>query len=391
MTPTLRVLDIVNTDHAALNFLVDRVTWINRHTEFQNHVICSTGPHLERLGLPAGTVTAMDIPRVLAPASVTRLLLRVVAHLRAHPYTIVHTHNSITGAVGRIAALLTRVPLTIHTTHGFHFHQHMGRLRRAPFVAAERWLARCCDLLLCQNKEEIDDIRRLGLRPRHGVHHVGNGINLERFRPRAALPENARPIVLCVGRLEAVKNQTMLFRALERLRRYRPIVQLVGDGPLQAAYEAEVRRRGLAESVEFLGYRYDVPELTAAADVVVLTSVKEGIPRALMQAMAVGVPVVATDVKGSREVVVDGRTGFLVPLDDVETLTDRLGALFDSAELRRDLGAEGVEHARQHFDERRVVERLVGLYRSALCARGLVAGARAAAVRDLLQAERGRA
>ena len=182
----LRVLDIVNTDHAALNFLVDRVRWINQHTEFRNEIMCSRGPHLARLDLPAGVVTALDIPRGLAPAAVTRLLVQIVRHLRARRYTIVHTHNSITGAVGRIAARLTGVPVTIHTTHGFHFHQHMSRLRRAPFVTAERRLARWCDLLLCQNREELADIARLDLRPHLGVHHVGNGINLTRFprRPR---------------------------------------------------------------------------------------------------------------------------------------------------------------------------------------------------------------
>ena len=192
--------------------------------------------------------------------------------------------------------------------------------------------------------------------------------------------------MLCVGRLEPVKNQPMLFAALERLRAHRPLLWLVGDGPLQAQYEAEVARRGLADGVQFLGYRYDVPELTAAADVVVLPSVKEGIPRALMQASAVGVPVVATDVKGSREVVVDGRTGYLVPLNDVPALADRLAALFDSPALRGELGAAGAAHAREHFDEQRVVERLVGIYRTALAARGL--GAPVTPPDALWQAER---
>lgn len=373
MASDLRILDIVNTDHAALNFLVDRVTWINRHTEFQNDVLCSPGPHLARLGLPESWVKTFDIPRSMSPQSVTSLLVRLVRHLQANRYTIVHTHNSITGAVGRIAARLARVPVTIHTTHGFHFHENMGRLRQFPFVATERWLARYCDMLLCQNREELKDIHRLGIRPHQGVYHVGNGINLVRFRPRAAAPANARPVLLCVARLEPVKNHDMLFRALALLRpRFAPELWLVGEGPDRERYEAELERLGLADSVRFLGYRYDVPELTAAADVVVLTSLKEGIPRALMQASAVGVPVVATDVKGTREVVVDGQTGFLVPLDDAAALADRIGRLLDSPALSRTLGDQGIEHARLHFDEERVVEHLVTLYRSALRARGLV-------------------
>jgi len=367
-----RILDIVNTDHAALNFLAYRVAWINRHSEFVNDIVCSPGPHLARLDVENTRITPLDIPRDVSPAGLAGLLGRLVSLMRAERYTIVHTHNSITGAVGRLAARLARVPLVIHTTHGFHFHENMSRLRRLPWVVAERWLSRFCDLLLCQNRQEVEEIRRLGIRPRQGVCHVGNGIDLSQFRPRARTPENARPTLLCVARLEPVKNHAMLFRAFGILRRrHDAVLKLVGEGPWAARYEQELAAAGLADAVEFLGYRYDVPELTAAADVAVLTSVKEGIPRALMQAAAVGVPVVATDVKGTREVVVNAQTGFLVPLDDAEALADRLGRLLDDAELRRQMGTRAVQYAREHFDEEQVVQRLVRVYRNALFARGL--------------------
>jgi glycosyltransferase involved in cell wall biosynthesis len=372
MTARPRILDIVNTDHAALNFLANRVAWVNRHTEFRNEVICSPGPHLPRIGLPPGIVTALDIPRDLSPRGLSKLFASLVRRLRAESYTIVHTHNSITGAVGRMAARLARVPLVVHTVHGFHFHEAMSPLERAPWVAIERWLARRSDLVLCQSHEEVAESRRLGLRPRQGVYHVGNGIDLRQFHPRPRARENPRPVLLCVGRLEAVKNQTMLFRALRLLRpQHAPLLQLVGDGPLRDEYERELARLGLADSVEFLGYRYDIPELTAAADVAVLTSVKEGIPRAVMQAMAVGVPVVATDVKGTRELIADGETGFLVPLGDASAFAERVRLLLESPARRREMGSRAADHARLHFDEERIVERLVRLYRLGLRGRGL--------------------
>jgi glycosyltransferase involved in cell wall biosynthesis len=371
MEGPLRVLDVVNTDHAALNFLAYRVGWINHHTEFRNDIVCTPGPHLPRVNAGSGKVIAMPIPRGLAPPALAALLLRLVRVLRAERYTIVHTHNSVTGAIGRLAAWLARVPLTIHTIHGFHFHEHMSRARRLPYVAAERWLARRCDLLFFQNHEELAAADRLKLRPRHGMFHVGNGIDLRRFPPRPAPPENARPIVLSVGRLEPVKNHDMLFDALALLRERVgeagvPIVRLVGDGPSRARYEKIVSRFGLEWAVEFLGYRYDIPAQNAAADVAVLTSIKEGIPRALMEAMAVGVPVIATDVKGSREVVRHGETGFLVPLGDASALADKLALLLARPALRHELGRRGVQHAARTCDEERVVERLVGLYRTAL-------------------------
>ena len=370
MSTPVRILDVVNTDHAALNFLVHRLELINRQGEFQNDLVCSHGPHLARVRLQAATATAFDIPRRLAPLGTARLLVQLVRHLRAHPYTIVHTHNSITGALGRLAARLVRIPLTIHTTHGFHFHEHMSAAARAPFVAAERWLTRWCDVLLAQSREEFEDIRRRRLRPRFGAYHIGNGIDLRRFRSRAAAPQNPRPVVLVVGRLEPVKNHGMLFRALTQLRAaIRPVVWLVGEGPCRERYEADVAQAGLEDDVRFLGYRYDIPALTAAADVAVLTSIKEGMPRALMEAMAVGVPVVATDVKGTREVVCHEETGFLVPLDDAAALAARLDELLRAPALRARLGARGSVYARRHFDEDRIVHRLLEIYRFALSAR----------------------
>lgn len=372
MASRLGIIDVVNTDHAALNFLAHRVGWINQNTEFQNDIICSMGPHLDRVKVHGARIEAMPIPRGLQPMALGMLLVRTVRHFRRNNYTIVHTHNSITGAIGRMAARIARVPLVIHTTHGFHFHENMSRLQSLPYVEAERRLAKMCDVLLCQNREEVGLIHRFGLQARLGVYHVGNGINLKEFAPRTSLPTNARPTLLCVGRLEGVKNHPMLFKALAALRKRGPVLlRLVGEGPLEAEYKAYLKGEGLAEDVEFLGYRYDIPALTAAADVVVLTSVKEGIPRALMQAAAVGVPVVATEVKGTREVVVDGETGFMVPLDDVDALVDRLTALLDSDVLRREMGAAAVSHARAQFDEDRVAERLARIYRIALRGRSL--------------------
>ena len=374
MAEQMRILDIVNTDHAALHFLMFRANWINANTEFRNDVICTEGPHLSKIRIDGGSVTTMDIPRGLSPVGVTRLLRQLVEYLRANPYTIVHTHNSVTGVVGRMAARIAQVPLVIHTTHGFHFHDGMSAVARWPYVAIERGMARMCDVLLFQNREEFRQLRPLGLQPRLGGYFVGNGIDLGQFAARASLPQNQRPIILCVARLEPVKNQGMLFQALEVLKaRFNPEVWLVGDGPLQSQYEAHLQAVGLADSVKFLGYRYDIPQLTAAADVSVLTSLKEGIPRSLMQSMAVGVPVVATDVKGTREVVVDGKTGFLVPLNDAETLAERIGRLLASPSLRREMGARAVEHVRREFCEAQVTRRLVDIYRRTLRSQGVAA------------------
>ncbi len=117
--------------------------------------------------------------------------------------------------------------------------------------------------------------------------------------------------------------------------------------------------------MRFLGYHDDVPGVLAQAGIAVLTSIKEGLPRGLMEPMAMGLPVVATDVKGNRQVVVEGKCGFLVPLDDHVTLAQRLTLLIDDLDLRRRMGQDAYQRARENFDERNVIHNLLNIYREA--------------------------
>src|SRR5206468_925770 len=148
-------------------------------------------------------------------------------------------------------------------------------------------------------------------------------------------------------------------------------LRLVGDGPLQPEYQELCLRLGIGEQVEFLGYRNDVPELLAGTDLAVLTSIKEGLPRAVLEAMAMGLPVVATRVPGTREAVRHGETGFMVEVGDTDDLAGTLGRLIEDPALRARLGEQGRRVTLEEFDERRVVGALRELYRSRLRARGM--------------------
>jgi glycosyltransferase involved in cell wall biosynthesis len=182
----------------------------------------------------------------------------------------------------------------------------------------------------------------------------------------------------CVARLEPVKNHPMLFAAAAMLnRRGTPFrLRLVGDGPLRARYEEQCRRLGIQDQVEFLGYRTDMPELLADTDIAVLTSIKEGLPRAAIEAMAMGLPVVATRAPGTREVVRHGETGLTVEIGDETGLANALALLIDDPALRARLGEQGRKVALEEFDERPVTDALRELYRSRLLARSVTTWAR---------------
>ena len=168
----------------------------------------------------------------------------------------------------------------------------------------------------------------------------------------------------------------MLFEAVRRVaaggRKLR--LWLVGDGELRSDYEKRCAEMGLAGVVEFLGYRDDVEQLLTRTDIAVLASVKEGIPRAMLEAMAMKVPVVATRVVGTEETVADGETGYLVGLGDVEAMAERLTRLIDDPALRERMGERGRSWVEAHFDEEAIVESLAGAYRQ-LVARGRAKGA----------------
>jgi glycosyltransferase involved in cell wall biosynthesis len=239
----------------------------------------------------------------------------------------------------------------------------MAPLKQWGFIQVERVMGWLTDRLLFQNQADIEECRRRRIAAAHKVVWIGNGVQLGTFRPEQE-PDTDPPIVLCVGRFEPVKNHRMILETA-RILRERGVwfsLQLVGDGVLQSTYEAWVRERSLESHVQFLGYRDDVPALIAQASVCVLVSNKEGLPRALLEAAAGGRPAVATDVMGSRDTLVDKTTGFLVPLNDCVALADRLQQLLDDEELRRSLGRQARSYAGEHFDERIVTDRIIGVY-----------------------------
>ena len=360
-----RIVDIINLSSSADTLLRERVRAM-RERGFDNRILCMDGPQVAALratGIPVHTV---HLPRGFDPLRLLVALVEITAYLIRERVDLVHTHCSVPGVVGRIAAWLARVPVIVHTVHGFHLHEGMPCLLRRLTIGIEWLCGRITDTLLTQNHGDLGLAELYDIGPRERRRRIGNGIQLECFRPslRAALGLATGPItVTCVARLEPVKNHPMLFEAAAILRRRgEPIrLRLVGDGPLRAAYQERCRRLGIEADVEFLGYRSDIPELLAATDVAVLTSHKEGIPRAALEAMAMAVPVVATRVTGTQEVVRHGDTGVLVEPGDVDGLAGGL--------LRARMGARGRRVVLEEFDEQSVIESLRRIYQARLLAR----------------------
>jgi glycosyltransferase involved in cell wall biosynthesis len=305
--------------------------------------------------------------------------VRLTQFIRRGRYDVVHTHSSKAGIVGRVAARLAGTPVIIHTAHGWAFTRRDSPAHRALWVFLERVCSGLCDALIVVGNADREDGLALGVGRGKPYHLIRSGIELdvyshptvtrEAMRARIGVPRDAL-VVICVGRLARQKAPLELLAAFEHLAGARGDAHLVmvGDGPQREEVQAAVARMGLQDRVHLLGLRRDVPELMHAADVFALSSHWEGLPRVFPQAMAAGLPIVATRVAGAADAIDPGDNGWLVEVGDMDGFGRHLIALASDPELRSRMGARGRQRV-EEFSARRMVEQLGALYQALLARR----------------------
>jgi len=337
--------------------------------------IASDGPFMAKIRAEGFRVEPVYIERSFNLFRHLGSARRLKALMKRERFDIVHVHTPVASLIGRWAAWRAGVRKIVYTAHGFYFHERMARPKRAAFTTLE-WLGgRVTDVLFTQAEEDAATARRLGLAKGPIITAIGNGVDPALFRParndaeraerralRAALgAADGEVVILMVGRLVAEKGYVELIEATRHVDATLWIVgeRLASDhaGPVDAAVRAAESDPVLKRRVRFLGYRGDVPALMRAADIYTLPSHREGMPRSVIEAMMTGLPVVGTDIRGTREEIVEGETGTLVPVNDAPALAAALARLAGDATLRAAWGAKGRERALALFREELVVAR----------------------------------
>jgi glycosyltransferase involved in cell wall biosynthesis len=368
----------VTTSDISLELLLGHQLEAYRAAGFAVTGISSPGPW-ER-ALARRGIDHLPVPwlrRSWAPLDDARAFAALVRLFRRERFDIVHTHTPKAGVLGRLAARLAGVPVVVNTVHGFYVGE--GRWRRL-LTWAERLAARCSDFELCQSREDLQTLTAMGvIRPDRSA-YLGNGVDLQTFDPatvdRCKVRERlgiARDAIVIgtVGRLVWEKGYREFFAMAQTLAVRKPAPVALAIGPVETAKADgvpaplldDLSRRGV---VRFLGLRTDMPDLYAALDVFVLASYREGFPRSAIEAAAMGLPLVLTDIRGCREVVRDGWNGFLVPPGDADALTNRVERLVGDPALRARFGQESRRRAEAEFDERRVIETTLTVYQRLL-------------------------
>lgn len=356
--------------------------------------VSAPGPFVEAIEARGVThVPLANATRSMAPHKDLLAIGELARLFRRLRPDIVHTHNPKPGLYGRIAARLARVPVIVNTVHGLYAQPEDPWTRRWPVYGLERLASTCSQAELVQNEEDLETLSKVLRVPGRKLTLLGNGIDLERFTAGAAatasavgttggtraavrqelgLPADA-VVVGAVGRLVIEKGYVELLEAWAKVRAIHPEAVLVVVGPdddaKADALPAGLIERARGERIRFLGMRDDVHDLYHAMDIYVLASHREGFPRSAMEAAACGLPIVATDIRGCRQVVDDGITGVLVPVRDPQRLADALADLIGDTTRRQTMSQAAVERAAEHFDQRRVIDTTLGTYDRLLAAR----------------------
>ncbi len=360
--------------------------------DYGDDVLLITGPSLGPEGNLLDQAHAQGLPvqelphlvRNIHPVTDWKGYQEIKAALRKFQPDVVHTHSAKGGMLGRRGAMAIHVPAVIHTVHGAPFHPYQSALARKFFIACERYAARQCHKLVSVADAMTDLLVEANVAPREKFVTVYSGMEVEPFLESGSLREATRAelgigpedvVIGKIARLFHLKGHEYVIEAAREVVAKCPQAKFlfVGDGILREKYEKDIRAAGLENHFILVGLvpPKEIPKYISAMDVLVHTSLREGLARALPQALLSGKPAVSFDIDGAREVVSTMETGFLVPPGDVPQLTSALIQLCQDRGLREKLGEEGRQRCRKVFPHQVMTRILREIYQEVLRSNGL--------------------
>jgi glycosyltransferase involved in cell wall biosynthesis len=355
-------------------------------------ISCARGPWFEEMEERGFRLVENPVSRSGNVLHHARSVWRTARLLRREKISVLHVHTPIAAIVGRLAARIAGTPLVIYTAHGFYFHENSRPLTKAALIALEKVGAACGDFIMMVSAEDRDSALKHGIARPDGVETIYNGIDTAHYNPQRfaaqaradyrmqlGVPADA-PVIGIMGRLVREKGFFEFFEAGAAVLKKHPEAwfMVVGD-LLPSDYDGRrdelkkhIARLGVQDRTVFVGMVNDPAPSLNAMDVFCLPSYREGMPISLLEAMAMELPAIATDIRGCREEVVHGETGWLVPAKQVVPLAEKIMWLLDNPDRARQMGVAGRRRVLEHFDIRRVVEHQLQIYHRLLQQKGLI-------------------
>jgi len=337
------------------------------------------GDLLERARRTTRLVVVPELGRSINPLSDIAAFYKLYRLIRKGRYHIVHTHSSKAGVLGRLAAKLAGTPIIVHTLHSLVFHDYQPWAVNRLWWVVKKLCAPMTDHFISVSSIISQKAIAAGIGPPEKFTTIYSGMELDWFldsnvdpaavRREFGIPEDA-PVVGKIARLFSLKGHDQLLDAAPEVVRRHPDVRffLIGDGLLYEHLRSRAREAGILDNLIFAGLipRERIPEMIAPMDVVVHTSLREGLARVLPQALAMGKPCVSFDIDGAPEVVIPGETGYLVKPGDDRELANAISALLDDPQLRSRMGEAGRHRVDPAFRAETMVEQIASVYKMLL-------------------------
>jgi len=373
-----KILFIATVESHILYFHVPFLKYF-QEKGYEVHVATKLGrrsDELEKESILCHEVSFSRSPYSLATIKALRQLLQI---MRDSNFSLVHVHTPMGAFLGRLAAKLTNTKPVLYTAHGFHFYKGAPIKNWLIYYSMERVAAHWTDGIVTMNEEDYQFARKFKLRQDNAVFIVpGVGLPVEKYEISDANIGNKKlrqqmgygdedTLLLTVAEFISGKNHIQTIKAMQEVVKHKKNVHLLiaGEGKLEGKLKKMVIRFGLQENINFLGYRKDIPALLCLIDIFISTSRREGLPRSIMEAMAAGKPIVATDVRGNRDLVQDDVNGYLVPLNDTGKTVEALLKLVNDKELATKMGGKGREIIKNYSIEK-VLHEMEHVYRKFL-------------------------
>lgn len=368
---SLKVCQLCAVDFTLKNFLLPLIDGM-RSRGWEVLAVCSDGPFVGDMRARGYRIETVSIARSMNPFAALFSLLALIRLFRRERFDVLHAHTPVAALIGRLAAWLTRIPLVVYTAHGFYFHDDMPAWKYRIFVGLECMAGWWTDLLFTQSGEDARAAVVEKIMPEDRVLAIGNGVDVARFSPAKVgsgetvrkslgIPADAY-VAGFIGRQVLEKGIAEFFQAAQMLARSHPHLWLLlvgerlpSDHAVGVDEESARAKEALGVRLVAPGLRSDIPEMLAAMDLFCLPSWREGMPRTIIEAMMMAKPVVATDIRGSREEVVHEETGLLVPVRSPGLLADAIGRFVENPAWGRILGTAGRARALRLYDEQAVV------------------------------------
>jgi len=367
-----KVLFVATVESHLLNFHIPFMKLL-QGKDYEVHVATKLGNRQQEFDDIGVIKHNVDFSRSPYSPKVFKSLQQMEKLLEEIRFSLVHVHTPVAAFVTRLACQRTNTHPVLYTAHGFHFYKGAPLKNWLLYYNMEKLAAHWTDGLITINEEDYKAAQKFKLRKNGKVFFVpGVGVDIASLEQRARSISRSKKrkelglsvgtaVIITVGELNANKNHIQVLEALSKLNKTNFHYLIVGNGESEQKLKKAVNELMLQDKVSFLGFRRDVPELLTASDVFILTSRREGLPRAVMEAMAVGLPIIATDVRGNRDLVKSGENGYLVHLNDIEQTAMAIEQLTNSEDLRRSMGEKSKELVKQ-YDLQNILKEMERIY-----------------------------